>query len=136
MVQSRQGNPLNGAQINHKGAQVRPVRRPRLRPCRRARPRIARRSMGKRRRCETRVTSGLFSGLRPVHNSRTGLGRRSDNPSRSLGNGEPRPARLARVGMNASEAVREAARLDRPPRALGFRLIDREGREIFGRDRG
>ncbi len=37
---------------------------------------------------------------------------------------------------DASEAVREAARLDWPPRALGFRLIDREGREIFGRDRG
>jgi len=37
---------------------------------------------------------------------------------------------------DASEAVREAARLDWPPRALGFRLIDREGREIFGQDRG
>ena len=36
---------------------------------------------------------------------------------------------------DASEAVREAARLDWPPRALGFRLIDWEGREIFGRDR-
>jgi len=30
---------------------------------------------------------------------------------------------------DASEAVREAARLDWPPRALGFRLIDREGRD-------
>ena len=37
---------------------------------------------------------------------------------------------------DASEAVREAARLDWPPRALAFRLIDREGREILGRDRG
>ena len=37
---------------------------------------------------------------------------------------------------DASEAVREAARLDCPPRALGFRLIVREGREIFGQDRG
>ena len=37
---------------------------------------------------------------------------------------------------DASEAVREAARLDWPPRALGFRLIDREGREIIGRNRG
>src|SRR5208337_3528950 len=35
MAQSRQRNPLNGAQINHKGAQVRPERRPRLQPCRR-----------------------------------------------------------------------------------------------------
>ena len=37
---------------------------------------------------------------------------------------------------DASEAVREAARLDWPPRALGFRLIDWEGRETFGRGRG
>jgi len=36
---------------------------------------------------------------------------------------------------DASEAIREAARLDWPPRALGFRLIDREGQEVFGRDR-
>jgi hypothetical protein len=35
MAESRQRNPLNGAQTNHKGAQVRPERRPRLQPCRR-----------------------------------------------------------------------------------------------------
>lgn len=34
-----------------------------------------------------------------------------------------------------SEAVREASRLHWPPRAIGFRLIDRNGREVFGRDR-
>ena len=34
-----------------------------------------------------------------------------------------------------SEAVREASRLRWPPRAVGFRLIDRDGQEVFGRDR-
>jgi hypothetical protein len=34
------------------------------------------------------------------------------------------------------EAVREASRLHWPPRAIGFRLIDRNGQEVFGRDRG
>ena len=34
-----------------------------------------------------------------------------------------------------SEAVREGSRVRWPPRAIGFRLIDREGREVFGRNR-
>ena len=45
---------------------------------------------------------------------------------------------LKEVGLRASdptEAVREASRLRWPTRAIGFRLIDREGREVFGRDR-
>jgi hypothetical protein len=33
----------------------------------------------------------------------------------------------------AVEAVRES-RLSWPPRAIGFRLIDREGQEVFARD--
>jgi hypothetical protein len=37
-------------------------------------------------------------------------------------------------GFDASEAVREAAR-HWPLRAREYRLIDRLGREIFGRDR-
>ncbi len=44
--------------------------------------------------------------------------------------------RAPAVRLRRVRAVREAAGLDWPPRALGFRLIDREGREIFGRDRG
>ena len=45
---------------------------------------------------------------------------------------------LREVRLNASdpsEAVREASRLRWPPRAIGFRLIDRDGQEVFGRDR-
>lgn len=34
-----------------------------------------------------------------------------------------------------SEAVREVSRLRRPARAICFRLIDRDGQEVFGRDR-
>ncbi len=34
-----------------------------------------------------------------------------------------------------SEVVWEASRLRWPPRAIGFRLIDREGQEVLGRDR-
>ena len=44
---------------------------------------------------------------------------------------------LKEVGLTASdpsEAVREASRLRWPPRAIGFRLIGRDG-EVFGRDR-
>ena len=45
---------------------------------------------------------------------------------------------LKEIGLRASdpsEAVREASRLRWPPRAIGFRLIDRDGQEVFGRDR-
>jgi len=45
---------------------------------------------------------------------------------------------LKEIGLRASdpsEAVREASRLRWPTRAVGFRLIDREGREVFGRNR-
>jgi hypothetical protein len=45
---------------------------------------------------------------------------------------------LKEVRLNAtdpSEAVREASRLRWPPHAIGFRLIDRDGQEVFGRDR-
>ena len=48
------------------------------------------------------------------------------------------PSILKEVDLRASEpseAVREAARLRWPPRAIGFRLIDGDGREVFGRDR-
>ena len=44
---------------------------------------------------------------------------------------------LKGVGLRASdrsEAVREASRLSWPPRAIGFRLIDREGQKVFARD--
>ena len=55
-----------------------------------------------------------------------------------LGAGTDRgPSILKEVDLRASEpseAVREAARLRWPPRAIGFRLIDGEGREVFGRD--
>jgi hypothetical protein len=34
-----------------------------------------------------------------------------------------------------SEAIREAAHVAWPPRTIGFRLIDREGREVFGRQK-
>ena len=56
-----------------------------------------------------------------------------------LGAGTDRgPSILKEVELRASEpsgAVREVARLRWPPRAIGFRLIDGEGREVFGRDR-
>jgi len=45
---------------------------------------------------------------------------------------------LKEIGLRASdpsEAVREASRLRWPTRAIGFRLIDREGQEVFGRNR-
>jgi hypothetical protein len=37
---------------------------------------------------------------------------------------------------DASEAVREASRLHWPRHAIGFRLFDRNGQEVFGRNRG
>ncbi len=53
-----------------------------------------------------------------------------------LGVGTDRgPSILNEVDLRApdtSEAVREAARLDWPLGAIGFRLIDCEGREVFG----
>jgi hypothetical protein len=56
-----------------------------------------------------------------------------------LGAGTDRgPSILNEVELRVSEpseAVREAARLRWPPRAIGFRLIDGDGREVFGRDR-
>jgi hypothetical protein len=56
-----------------------------------------------------------------------------------LGAGTDRgPSILEEVDLRASDpsvAVREAGRLRWPPRAIGFRLIDGEGREVFGRDR-
>ena len=56
-----------------------------------------------------------------------------------LGAGTDRgPSILKEVDLRASDpsgAVREAARLRWPPRAIGFRLIDGDGREVFGRDR-
>ena len=56
-----------------------------------------------------------------------------------LGPGTDRgPSILKEVKLRASDpsgAVREAARLRWPPSAIGFRLIDGEGREVFGRDR-
>ena len=54
------------------------------------------------------------------------------------GEGERGTSILKEVRLNAtdpSEAVREASRLRWPPRAIGFRLIDRDGQEVFGRDR-
>ena len=51
---------------------------------------------------------------------------------------EGEPSILEEVELRASDpsgAVREAARLRWPPSAIGFRLIDGEGREVFGRDR-
>jgi hypothetical protein len=45
---------------------------------------------------------------------------------------------LKEVRLNASdpsEAIREASRIRWPTRAIGFRLIDREDQEVFGRDR-
>ena len=54
------------------------------------------------------------------------------------GEGERGTSILKEVRLNASdpsEAVREASRLRWPPRAIGFRLIDRDGDEIFARDR-
>jgi hypothetical protein len=48
------------------------------------------------------------------------------------------PSIMKEVELSASDpsgAVREAARLRWPPRAIGFRLIDGDGREVFGRDR-
>ena len=48
------------------------------------------------------------------------------------------PSILKEVALRASDpsgAVREATRLRWPPRAIGFRLIDGDGREVFGRDR-
>jgi hypothetical protein len=56
-----------------------------------------------------------------------------------LGAGTDRgPSILKEVELSAYDpcgAVREAARLRWPRRAIGFRLIDDEGREVFGRDR-
>jgi hypothetical protein len=56
-----------------------------------------------------------------------------------LGAGTDRgPSILREVELRASGpsgAVREAAHLRWPPRAIGFRLINGEGREVFGRDR-
>ena len=54
------------------------------------------------------------------------------------GEGERGTSILKEVRLNASdpsEAVREASRLRWPPRAIGFRLIDADGQEVFGRDR-
>jgi hypothetical protein len=34
--------------------------------------------------------------------------------------------------LDVSAAIREAARIAWPPRAIGFRLIDRQGHEVFG----
>ena len=54
------------------------------------------------------------------------------------GEGERGRSILKEVRLNASdpsEAVREASRLRWPPRAIGFRLIDADGQEVFGRDR-
>ena len=45
---------------------------------------------------------------------------------------------LKEVRLDASDpsgAVREASRLRWPPRAIGFRLVDQDGQEVFGRDR-
>ena len=54
------------------------------------------------------------------------------------GEGERGTSILKEVRLNASdpsEAVREASRLRWPPRAIGFRLIDQDGQEVFDRDR-
>lgn len=54
------------------------------------------------------------------------------------GEGERGTLILKEIRLKASdpsEAVREASRLRWPPRAIGFRLIDRDGQEVFGRDR-
>ena len=54
------------------------------------------------------------------------------------GEGERGTSILKEVRLKASdpsEAVREASRLRWPARAIGFRLIDRDGQEVFGRDR-
>ncbi|HKN28986.1 MAG TPA: hypothetical protein VJY34_14300 [Roseiarcus sp.] len=69
----------------------------------------------------------------------------SETPSRPpyriqfIGGGTERGTSVPKeVRLNASdpsEAIREASRLCWPPRAIGFQLIDREGREAFGRDR-
>ncbi len=51
--------------------------------------------------------------------------------------GERGTSILKEVRLNASdpsEAVREASRLRWPRHAIGFRLIDRDGQEVFGRD--
>ena len=69
----------------------------------------------------------------------------SDTPARPPyriqfvgGEGKRGTSILKEVRLNASdpsEAVREASRLRWPNHAIGFRLIDREGQEVFGRDR-
>ena len=49
------------------------------------------------------------------------------------------PTILAEVEVRASDvstAVREAARTPWPPRAIGFRLVDLDGREVLGRQQG
>jgi hypothetical protein len=54
------------------------------------------------------------------------------------GRGERGTSILKEVRLNASdpsEAVREASRLHWLPRTIGFRLIDADGQEVFGRDR-
>ena len=54
------------------------------------------------------------------------------------GEGERGTSILKESRLNASdpsEAVREASRLRWPPRAIAFRLIDRDGQEVFARDR-
>ena len=48
------------------------------------------------------------------------------------------PIILKEVDLLASDApgaIREAAHIAWPPRAIGFRLVDREGREVFGRQK-
>ncbi len=57
-----------------------------------------------------------------------------------LGAGTDRgPTILAEVEVRASDvstAIREAAHIPWPPRAIGFRLVDQDGREVLGRQEG
>ena len=56
-----------------------------------------------------------------------------------VGGGEKRGKSILKEvglrGSDPSEAACEASRLRWPPGAIGFRLIDRYGEEVFGRDR-
>jgi hypothetical protein len=49
------------------------------------------------------------------------------------------PTVVGEVGVQATDvatAVRQAIHIPWPPLAIGFRLIDQEGREVFGRQQG
>ena len=126
-AQSRQRNPLNGAQINHEGAQLRPERRPRLQSLRRLGLEAPGAAWAVRRHIKKPASRRAGSrGFRPDHNSRIGFARR-----RTL-----RPAALAAAGQDFAPGRRvRIKRTMRPGVQLGFVLGNRKLRRLLTLER-